>query len=88
MNHEWVTWAFQILLGLLLTRVWLAIDKNTDSISSLREEIPKTYATKLEVDRHHSDDKDNFRLVEDEVHSLRNKLHGVELIMAAEKGSS
>lgn len=86
MNHEWVTWAFQIVLVILLTRVWLAIDKNTDSISSLREEIPKTYATKREVDKHHADDKDNFRLVEDEVHALRNKGHAMELrIVAVEK---
>jgi hypothetical protein len=79
MSGDWVTWALQALLILGIGRVWLAIDKNTESLSNLREELPKTYVDKLAFEKLETYAHDN-------VHDLKEKVHGLELADARRGG--
>lgn len=74
MTGDWPTWALQFLIVLGMGRVWLAIDKNTDSLAKLREEIPKTYATKEDVKQHHNDDENGFKGMRSHLSELRDRV--------------
>ncbi len=68
MSGDWVTWALQLLLAVLLARVWLQIDKNTDALTQLRIDIPTHYVTKSEFDKFEGYTRTRF-------HELANLLH-------------
>lgn len=70
MAPDLVTWGLQIVLVLLVARVWIAIDKNTDSLASLREEIPKTYNTRADAIAHYQEDRRLFEAFEKRLHVL------------------
>lgn len=51
---------FNGLLGLMMMRLWTSVDSNTKAVTDLAIAMPTTYATKIEVDRHHDEDKQGF----------------------------
>lgn len=72
MSGDFVTWALQALLVIGIGRVWIAIDRNTESLANLREELPKTYVDKLQFEKLETYSHDN-------VHDLKQKMHALEL---------
>ncbi len=83
MDASWATWALQFLIVLGVGRVWLAIDNNTKELSDLREEIPKTYATKVDTDRHHDEDASRFKELHERLDTAGSRIHGVDLRVTA-----
>jgi hypothetical protein len=69
----------QALIILSVGRVWYALDKNTESLANLREELPKTYVDKLAHEKLETYTHEN-------VHDLKDKLHGLELAEARRAG--
>lgn len=68
MTADWVTWALQLLLGVLLARVWIQLDKNTDAISAMREHLPTFYLPKREFEYFRTD-------TDKSLHDMRNDVH-------------
>lgn len=87
MTADWATWALQFLILMGVGRVWLALDANTKSLADLREEIPKTYATKEETNRHHNEDATRFAASEASLQTLRERVHAVDLRVTVIDGS-
>lgn len=70
-------WAFsgllallQLFVGMLVARLWRAVDENTQAVSKLRELLPSTYATKEELLRAEE-------YAHEQSHELANHLQGV-----------
>lgn len=77
---------FNVFLGLMIARLWKALDDNTKALTSLRELLPTMYATKEDVNRHHNEDQREFEDVRKTLHGLRDRVHGVDLRVTALDG--
>lgn len=66
MSTEWITWGFQFLLVMGVGRMWFALDKNTESLTQLRELLAKEYMPRDEYERRHGE-------LRESVHELRDK---------------
>jgi hypothetical protein len=46
MDSQWVTWALQGLIGVILIRIWNQLDTATKDISAVRQKIAEEFVTK------------------------------------------
>lgn len=67
--EQWVTWGLQALIGLVLTRLWNQLDRNTRAVSEINLEIHKAFATKTEWEQ-----------VRARLHDLENYVAGLRAI--------
>lgn len=76
METQWVTWALQGLIVAVLMWFKQQLDRNTESITNLREDLPQNYVLK--------DDSETYRKeTREAIHELRNKVQAVEIKAAA-----
>lgn len=85
-------WAFNIALlliqaigGLMVLRLWKAVDDNTAAVTKLAIELPTNYATKLEVDRHHGEDVAGFNGIRTHLSELRDRVWNIDKQVAAKE---
>lgn len=88
------TWAFvamsglfNLILGLMLMRLWKSVDDNTTAVTQLSIAIPQTYATKDESNRHTDEDERRFNDLHQRVESAGSRIHGLDLRITAIDGS-
>lgn len=75
---DWVGWALQFLVVLVMGRLWLAIDNNTKSVSELREVIAKEYLPRAEFDRRNEAFRDSVHTLRDQMQPLASKVAVLE----------
>jgi hypothetical protein len=63
MPGEWVTWALQGLIAVVLIRIWSQLDRATAAIAALAILVADQYVTKLEWAR-------EWGIVRDRLHDL------------------
>lgn len=78
METQWVTWALQALIVTVLLWFKQQLDRNTDSVIELREELPKNYVPKAESEIYRKETREA-------IHDLRMQVHHVAVKVAAVK---
>lgn len=92
-NDSVPIWAFSAvliifngLLGLMIMRLWKSVDDNTSAVNGLSVEMPQTYATKTDAERHRLEDHDSFTAHGNSIQGLRDRMHAMDLRLTAIDG--
>ena len=80
MMEQFITWALQFLIGVVLARIWVQLDKNTEALNSLSVKMMENYATKYSVELMRTEFDKSIHDIRDELTPIGNKIYHLEQI--------